>query len=131
MLVDDSALDQYINKLILTQCALDDRLIQFQSGQDGLDYLISQQFSYDAIPDILLLDINMPGMDGFQFLKEFEKLPEMVRSKCNVYILSSSCDPDDLRRAHKNPYVKSFIEKPLSKQFVREDLMNHMIKIAV
>jgi len=63
---------------------------------------------------IILLDIKMPKMDGFEFLKHFDALPEDLKKKTQIFMLSSTLDPDDLKRANENCYVKKLFTKPLS-----------------
>ncbi len=77
-----------------------------------LDFLKSAKS--DELPEVIFLDIIMPGMDGFQFLDEFEKLDENIRKRCKVVMLSSSDSFKDLNRANKNKLVRKFLNKPLT-----------------
>ena len=72
----------------------------------------------DAIPDIIFLDLNMPGKDGFAFLTDFENFSEAVKVKCKIVVLSSSISPDDINRASTNPYVIKYVNKPLSEKYL-------------
>ncbi len=65
-------------------------------------------------PDIIFLDINMPRMDGWEFLQEFEKLPDTILNKCSVYMLTSSIDPNDIEKSKTYKTVKNFFSKPLT-----------------
>jgi len=64
--------------------------------------------------DLIFLDINMPKMNGFDFLEEYKKLPEAVKKKCIIVMLSSSLLPEDRELAMNNPYVCQFLNKPLT-----------------
>jgi CheY-like chemotaxis protein len=64
-------------------------------------------------PDLIFLDIKMPIMDGFGFLEEFSKLPEIKNNKCSIIMLTSSSDQDDVDRALQHQVVKKFLTKPL------------------
>jgi CheY-like chemotaxis protein len=67
----------------------------------------------------LFLDINMPTMTGWEFLDEFKELPETIRKKFIIYVLSSSVDSKDLEKASENELVKNYIQKPLRKESLK------------
>ena len=74
MLVDDNEIDNIINEKIIEANSFADSILVFQTGQEALDYLKDNQNNEKDLPEIVFLDINMPIMDGFQFLEDFEKL---------------------------------------------------------
>ena len=69
-------------------------------------------------PQLVILDIMMPGMDGFQFLEAFENLPTCTQQHCRVIMLSTSESFKDLNRANKNRFVKKFLNKPLTSETI-------------
>jgi CheY-like chemotaxis protein len=88
-------------------------LREFHNGQSALDFFKRTKEENDELPDVILLDLNMPVLDGWQFLEEFSILCS-ERQAC-VIVLSSSIDPNDLERAKHFPIVKKFVHKPISR----------------
>ncbi len=116
MLIDDSDIDNMVNKHILSKNHIAENILVFSSANDALVYLDKNKDIDDSstIPKVILLDINMPIMNGFGFLNEFEKMDENFVSKIEVIMLTSSVDPNDIRKSKEYRSVKSFISKPLS-----------------
>ena len=113
MLIDDNEVDLKINSKIITISKLFSDIILCQSGEEGLDYLRKHIENIEELPDFILLDIQMPEMDGFEFLEIYKKFPSHVTDKCLVAILSSTLDFGDIKKAEANPYVIKLLKKPL------------------
>ena len=96
MLVDDNDTDNFISKRIIEITKFAKRVEVKGSGKAALDYLRENQNNAENLPSLIFLDINMPIVDGFVFLYEFEKFNEIVRNKCKVIILSSSDNKRDI-----------------------------------
>ena len=120
MLVDDNDTDNFISKRIIEITDFAGRVEVKNSGKSALDYLAENQESPENLPNIIFLDINMPVVDGFVFLYEFEKFRELVRTKCKVIILSSSDNKRDIDKIVNNNYVIKFITKPLTEGSLEE-----------
>ena len=86
----------------------------FHSGIEALDYLGKYTDVPEMLPNFILLDIQMPEMDGFEFLERYKKLPKQIIDKCPVAMLSSTLDFGDIKRAEANAYVVKLLKKPLS-----------------
>lgn len=115
MLVDDSEIDNLVNNHIITRNELCNHIIVLTSAHEALAYLQGCiEGTKTMVPDLILLDINMPIMNGFGFLKEFEKLPSTFTDKIKIIMLSSSVDPNDIRKSNESPHVSGFISKPLT-----------------
>ena len=118
MLVDDNELDNFINKKLIEADGFGGATTIHPSAQDALAYLKMHADAPGQVPDLIFLDIMMPEMDGFGFLDEFDKLPDPVKSKCKIIMLSTSDSFKDLNRANQNKYVKRFLNKPLNAQIL-------------
>lgn len=120
MLVDDNDTDNFISRRIIEITKFAEDVIVKNSGKGALDYLEEFKESATDLPDIIFLDINMPIMDGFVFLYEYEKFSNMVKDKCRVIILSSSDNKRDIDKIVNNDYVIKFVTKPLTEKTLEE-----------
>jgi len=120
MLIDDNEIDNLINQKMIEASGITQHIythtgarsaIEFLNNIEGLEGLSSQ-----VLPDVIFLDIDMPLMDGFQFLDEFEQMGDEIKNKCRVVMLTSSINPQDVNKSKKYSYVKKYINKPLSHQ---------------
>lgn len=120
LLVDDNDTDNFISKRIIEITKFAQRVEVRNSGKSALQYLEQHQDDPSNLPDIIFLDINMPIVDGFVFLFEFELFPEEVKKKCNIVILSSSNNKRDIARIVDNDHVIKFVTKPLTESSLQE-----------
>ncbi len=114
MLIDDNEIDLKINSRIISLTKLFDEIIICQSGEESLDYLNKHLNEPEKLPNFILLDIQMPEMDGFEFLDHYKRLPKNFTSLCPVAMLSSTLDFGDIKRAEANAYVVKLLKKPLT-----------------
>ncbi|MES2681430.1 MAG: response regulator [Bacteroidota bacterium] len=112
MLVDDNKIDLFIHGEIIKKIPFNAVTISFNFAGDALTYL--EENGEAAWPGVIMLDIHMPIMNGFDFLSKYEKLPEAYRKKCKVVMISSSLDNEDMKKAQTNKDVAAFLEKPLN-----------------
>jgi response regulator RpfG family c-di-GMP phosphodiesterase len=126
MLVDDNDTDNFISKRIIEITKFSKGVEVKSSGKTALDYLKENQNNAEKIPSLIFLDINMPIVDGFVFLYEFEKFNELVRNKCKVIILSSSDNKRDIDKIVNNNHVIKFITKPLTEVALDEIKLTSM-----
>jgi CheY-like chemotaxis protein len=126
MLVDDNDTDNFISKRIIEITRFASRVEVKSSGKAALDYLRDNQHTAENLPNLIFLDINMPIVDGFVFLYEFEKFSEMVRNRCKVIILSSSDNKRDIDKIVNNNHVIKFITKPLTEVALDEIRLNQI-----
>jgi len=118
MLVDDNEIDNLINQEMIRSTNFANEILVFLTGQEALAHLAANQNDKDSLPEIIFLDINMPIMNGFQFLKEFESLSADVQQQCKIIMLSSSISPKDIDQAASSRYVRKYLNKPLNERYL-------------
>ena len=118
LLIDDNDIDNFINEQMITTSHFSKIVTVKNSGEGALQFLRDHAQDLERLPEVIFLDLNMPAMDGFGFLAEYEKLSETVRNFCKVVVLSSSISPEDINRASMNPYVLKYVNKPLGEKYL-------------
>ena len=111
IIIEDNLIDQFVTKKLLKKGLDISPLYIANNGKEGLDWLIKH---YENQSLVILLDIQMPIMNGFEFLDEFAKLKEVVKDKIEIFVVSSTLDNDEIRKAKENKYVSDFWNKPLT-----------------
>jgi CheY-like chemotaxis protein len=111
-IIDDDPVFVLLFKKIMLKIGQFETVLNFENGQLGLDALIEKFNNNEPFPDIIFLDINMPVMDGWEFLKALEKYK--FKDELNIYMVSSSIDPTEIKKSKKFKTVKRFISKPVS-----------------
>lgn len=112
LIIDDNIIDQIVTKQLLKKTLGITEISTANNGKEGILWLDNHAKELDDTL-IILLDIKMPEMDGFEFLSEYEKLPEELKKETQIFMLSSTLDPNDIKQAKNNKYVKNLLSKPL------------------
>ena len=123
MLIDDSETDNFIHSRRFKKMELTDKIVVRQNGQLGLEYL--KTTGADGRPDLLFLDINMPVMNGWEFLDAYEDLHEDQRARVTIVMLTSSVGDTDLARAENYSVIDGHEAKPLTRDKLRGILGRH------
>lgn len=114
-LVDDDEIFTFLTKRTIEETQLVDKIRIFSNGQDAIDFLEEAAGDKELLPEVIFLDINMPILDGWGFLKEFLLLKSSIGKKITIYVVSTSISPFDLERAKNVSEVSDFIIKPITK----------------
>lgn len=109
LLIDDDPTVNFLNKIIIEKSELGAKISEVTEAEDAIKQLASGNLN----PSLILLDLNMPVMDGWQFVEQFEKIPNISR-RIKIIILSSSINPSDLEKASNTSAVSNYFCKPLS-----------------
>lgn len=115
LLVDDDFVFTFLNKKIISSLKFVNEINTAQNGVQALQLLNASADGTVSLPDIILLDLNMPIMDGFGFLDEFQKLSLPHKERIKIIIVTSSMHPEDFQRA-KDYGVTSYLTKPLKEE---------------
>lgn len=130
LLVDDDDITNMYNEYMLREAGFSNNINIALNGQEALDYMLNKgKFEKEGAypqPDLILLDINMPIMNGFEFLEEYEKLPENVKGRIVICMLTTSLHEDDMNKASSHVSVSEFINKPLEPS-VLEKIINRYL----
>ncbi|MDR6942377.1 response regulator [Mucilaginibacter pocheonensis] len=121
LLIDDDEINNFISIKLIKKALLNTEIMACLNGKFAIDQLADiQQKDPSKMPDYILLDINMPIMNGWEFLDEFKRLNIDPSGKSKIYIISSSVFSNDINRAKSYPLVKDFISKPLNVEKIKE-----------
>jgi DNA-binding NarL/FixJ family response regulator len=119
IIIDDRELDRFLTQKFLELTYKDVLIKSFQEAQHALDIIRKTPEGSSSTPTIILLDLQMPEMNGFQFVEEFEKLPAEIQEKYKIIILTillPKSDPNEIYRILTYGTVKSIIQKPLTRE---------------
>jgi CheY-like chemotaxis protein len=123
-IIDDDQIYQLVMKRAIEQSGIVRDVLQFYDGEEAINYFKEKQQSPEDLPELILLDINMPYMDGWQFLDEFVKIPFKGDYKRTIYIVSSSSTSEDLNKAKEYEVVSGYHVKPITK-----DMFEQMMRV--
>lgn len=121
LLVDDDEINNFISIKLIKKALLNTEITACLNGKFAIDQLLEISHKDPAkLPDYILLDINMPIMNGWEFLEEYEKFKIDPLHKTKIFIISSSVFSNDISKAKSYPLVKDFISKPLNIEKITE-----------
>lgn len=115
-LVDDDKIFQITASKTIKAANLTDKILQFENGEEALDFLKDHARDSENLPDYIFLDINMPYVDGWMFMEDFADLKTNLSKTIFIYMVSSSIDPRDMDRARKNADIREYVIKPVTRE---------------
>jgi CheY-like chemotaxis protein len=131
MLIDDDEPTNFFTQIILEESGCTDNIKVTQGGREALDYLSKSETpgndpNYPS-PDLIFLDINMPAMNGWEFLEEYKKIE--TDNKRVIIMLTTSLFPEDRIKAQQMPEVAGFEHKPLTEEKVKEIMSKYFVPV--
>ncbi len=115
-LVDDDKIFQLTASRTIIATQVTDRILQFENGEDALEFLKNNLDNKSGLPDYIFLDINMPFVDGWMFLEDYARLKSKLAKPMTIYMVSSSIDPRDMNRAKSHSEVSDYVIKPVTRE---------------
>nr|WP_294936412.1 response regulator [uncultured Flavobacterium sp.] len=115
-IVDDDEIFVFLTRKVIERSNVVELIKTFNNGLEALKYFTENASNPEALPEIILLDLSMPIMDGWQFLDEYVKLHIKTEKPIIIYICSSSISPDDIERAKTISIVSDYLIKPVTKE---------------
>lgn len=122
LLVDDDKVTNFVSQRVIDRMGCTEKVEIAQNGLEAIDLLKAETDGKYICPDLIFLDINMPGMNGWEFLEEYKKLDEEQRGKHVIVMLTTSLNPDDRNKANEIEDISYFRNKPLTEQVVNDIL---------
>ena len=129
LLIDDDDIYRYIARKVLEATGCVDEIDMCSSGADALQFLKENRNNPDALPDIILLDLNMPVMNGWEFLDVYDDLKAGLLKNIQVFIVTSSMDETDREYSSFYTCVSGFITKPFVKEKISQIFSAALTKI--
>ncbi len=131
LLVDDSEIDILVNRRLIQLTSFAANVTVTSSGEEALHFLREECKSAAHAPDWIFLDMNLPMMSGFDFIEEFKELPEFIREKTKIIILSVFQKPERLQKVLEYSFINGQLDKPLTQEALRSLAEKNTIKTDV
>lgn len=118
MIIDDSPTDRFMTSKILERAHFSKKPLTYGFAEQALNFLKENSSDFSKLPEIILLDLNMPGMSGFEFIAAYDKLPEKLKKYCKVYMISATINDAEINNAGTYKNISGFHSKPITLSFI-------------
>ncbi len=126
LIIDDDPMYRLLIKKTIHKYHFAKNILSFHNGQEALDALSEMENDISSYPDIIILDINMPLMDGWEFLDIFPDAAKKNPKKLSIYIATSSIAQSDKKKSEEYPHVKGFLHKPIDQEMLVKIVTEHL-----
>lgn len=120
LLIDDDDAANFLHRTFVEEAEVAEKIVTKEDGKQAIEFLSEAVDGKYPKPDLIFLDINMPIMDGWQFLKKYKELPSEAKGRIVLFMLTTSLNPEDRKRADTETEVNGFKTKPLDNQMLEE-----------
>jgi CheY-like chemotaxis protein len=122
LFIDDDEATNFLHRSIVEDAEIAEKIEFKEDGKEAIEFLSNAVDGKYPKPDLIFLDINMPVMDGWQFLKNYKELPSEAKGRIVLFMLTTSLNPADRKRASTEKEVNGFRSKPLDQEMLEEIL---------
>lgn len=127
LLVDDDEASNFLHSIFINKLDIDIQVNAALNGQEALDYILNKGAEQIALPCMVMLDLRMPLMDGWEFIKKYEEqIPEHLKEQLMIVLVTISDNMNDKQRANDNPHIIDFAQKPLSDSTFKKLINKHV-----
>jgi len=128
LLVDDDTIYQFVSRKTLEATGHADKITICSNGEEAFHFLENNMHSISELPDIILLDVNMPVMNGWEFLDAYQSLKPNLSKEIHVFLVTSSMNDQDRDYSRRYDCVEDYIVKPLDRMKI-SDLLSHTVPV--
>lgn len=127
LLVDDDEASNFLHSIFINKLNLDIEINAAMNGQEALDYILSKGAEKLALPCMVMLDLRMPIMDGWEFMQRYEEqVSKELKEQIMIILVTISDNSDDKERATNHPHIADFAQKPLSDGVFKKIINKHV-----
>lgn len=132
LLVDDDEASNFLHSIFINKLDLDVNLNSALNGQEALDFILGKGQEELELPCMVMLDLRMPIMNGWQFMEAYEELvPKKLKDQITIVLVTISDNQEDKNRAITNPFIADFSQKPLSDDTFKQLIQKHFSLVTI